>query len=547
MVVGCTGFIGRNLVKYLNKYDNSCITVSRNLPKSNSSKHLTLTEFANLSGTEFEKLEIEEIVYALGDPNMSGEKNTESEILQNFLDKLKEFHFNGKFLLISSNAANPDSGLAEDWYRRGLHNAYIHRKQLLETIALSSNFHVTVLRSPAVIGLDMNDSSHVKKILVKRVVGKVLSMRFFRGSIEVITIEDLCKEIVAGLDNKQPKLIIEPYSPTYRWFKIAKFLVDGGALKFEDILILSKFHQRIARLLPVTTRFLLFPHWVTKPQNTQLEILIKHQNILEMLLAIKNQEQDLTKTIIVTGAASGLGAEVTKLLLKDQHKVIGVDIVETIHGSEILDFKENSNFQYFCGDLGSAEFLEEISKIVESEDVSGIFSIAGIGPRGTAKDLNDDQLMRIFGVNFFAQVGLAHSLLRRKNSDSFFVYLGSSSGIEGLPNFAAYSASKAAIQVYFFSLICELSKNDIRVLGAIPSGMKTNFQKSNDVPRSSFDNYLLDDPAKVAQYLVNWSRKKNKKSRVKYFGISARLFLSIRNLPFFIKLRIIRSISKGTR
>ena len=547
MVVGCTGFIGRNLVKYLNKNNKSCITVSRNLPKGDLSKHITLTDFANLSKTEFEKLKIEEIVYALGDPNMNGEKNTESKILQNFLDKLEEFHFNGKFLLISSNAANPDSGLAEDWYRKRLHNAYIHRKQVLETVALSSNFHVTVLRSPAVIGLDMNDSSHVKRILVQRVVGKVLSMRFFRGSIEVITIEDLCKEIVGALDNKQPKLIIEPHSPTYRWFKIARFLVDGSALKFEEIRILSKFHQRIARLLPVAIRFLLFPHWVTKSENTQSEILVKHQNILDMLLAIKNQEQDPTKTILVTGAASGLGAQVTKLLLKDQHRVIGVDIVESIQSSEILDFKEYSNFQYIRGDLGSTEFLEEISIIVDSEGISGIFSIAGIGPRGTVKDLNDDQLMRIFGVNFFAQVGLAHSLLRGKNPDSFFVYLGSSSGIEGLPNFAAYSASKAAIQAYFFSIICELAKNDIRVLGAIPSGMKTNFQKSNDVPRSALDNFLLDDPAKVAQYLVDWSRKKNKKSRVKYFGISARLFLIIRNLPFFIKIRIIRSISKGTR
>jgi short-subunit dehydrogenase len=251
--------------------------------------------------------------------------------------------------------------------------------------------------------------------------------------------------------------------------------------------------------------------------------------------------------MMVTGAASGLGAEVTKLLLRKNHKVIGVDIWEPNQNSQILQFQEDSNFNYICGDLSSSKFLKDLEKLMELNSVDGVLSIAGIGKRKRVKDLEMNELLEVLGVNFFAQAFLAHSLLRINRPNSFFVYLGSSSGIEGLPNFSAYSASKAAVQAYFFSLICELKEPGFRVLGVIPSGMKTNFQKANDVPSSKLDKFLLDDPAKVAGFIVNWSDKKNKRSQVKYFGVSSRLFLSVRNLPFSIKLFLIKSISKGTR
>jgi short-subunit dehydrogenase len=546
MVVGSSGFIGRNLVEYLNFEGRLCVTVSRNVPNNDSSNHILLKDFENFSFTDFEKYKIKEIIYSLGDPNMNGVKNNETVILEKFLTKLEEFHYKGKFLLISSNAANPDSGLASIKYRKTLRNPYIERKQTLENIALSSSFHVVIVRSPAVIGIDMNEFSHVKRILSNKVIGKTMSLPIFRGTIEIITIENLCKEVLNSLKNCHTKAIVEPTSPSYRWYRVARFLVSGTNLDLEMITILNRFQQRVSSALPISIRFLLFPHWVYKSGDDS-ELFNRHKDVLGTLSAIKNLNESQSKCMMVTGAASGLGAEVTKLLLRKNHKVIGVDIWEPNQNSQILQFQEDSNFNYICGDLSSSKFLKDLEKLMELNSVDGVLSIAGIGKRKRVKDLEMNELLEVLGVNFFAQAFLAHSLLRINRPNSFFVYLGSSSGIEGLPNFSAYSASKAAVQAYFFSLICELKEPGFRVLGVIPSGMKTNFQKANDVPSSKLDKFLLDDPAKVARFIVNWSDKKNKRSQVKYFGVSSRLFLSVRNLPFSIKLFLIKSISKGTR
>jgi short-subunit dehydrogenase len=374
----------------------------------------------------------------------------------------------------------------------------------------------------------------------------MMSLPIFRGTIEIVTIESLCQVVLNSLKNSQNKTIVEPSSPSYRWHRVARFLANGSNLELEKISILNQLQQRVSSLLPVSIRFLLFPHWVNK-SGTDLELLKRHEDILKTLFAIKDLKKSKSKCVIVTGAASGLGAEVAKLLLQKKHKVVGVDILEPNQSAQILQFQKNLNFNYICGDLASSEFLVDLEKYIESNSVDGILSIAGIGKRKRVKDMQKIELFEVLNVNFFAQALLVNSLLRINRPGSFFVYLGSSTGIEGLPNFAAYSASKAAVQAYFFSLICELNDLGIRVLGVIPSGMKTNFQKVNDVPSSKFDNFLLDDPAKVARFISNWSDSDNKKSQVKYFGVSAKLFLSIRNLPFSVKLYLVKAISKGTR
>jgi short-subunit dehydrogenase len=546
LVVGSSGFIGRNLIEYLNLQGRLCVTVSRNVSNNESLNHILLKDFENFNYSDFEKYQIEEIIYSLGDPNMNGVKNTETVILEKFLNKLEEFQFKGKFLLISSNAANPDSGLTSFKYRKTLRNTYIERKQMLESIALSSNLQVVIVRSPAVIGVDMNEFSHVKRILRNKFIGKTMSLPIFRGTIEVITIENLCKEVQDSLKNCHSKAIVEPSSPSYRWYRVARFLVSGRKLDLEKISILNRFQQRVSSALPISIRFLFFPHWVNKSGNDS-ELLSRHKDVLGTLSAIKNLNESQSKCMIVTGAASGLGAEVTKLLLQKNHKVVGVDILEPNQNSQILQFQEDSNFKYICGDLASSKFLGDLEEFIEFNSVDGVFSIAGIGKRKSVEDLQRNELLEVLGVNFFAQASLAQSLLRINRPGSFFVYLGSSSGIEGLPNFAAYSASKAAVQAYFFSLICELKEPGFRILGVIPSGMKTNFQKANDVPSSKLDKFLLDDPAKVARFILDWVDEKNKKSQVKYFGVSSRLFLFVRNLPFSIKLNLVKSISKGTR
>lgn len=547
LVAGGTGFIGRNLVSYFTDNEHECVTVGRSLKENVATKQINLDSFFNLTLKEFSRLSVDHVIYAIGDPNMNGKHNLENEILISFLKKLNLVGFKGRFVLVSSNAANPDSGLTNLRYRKSLKNEYILRKQSLEEIVISHWQNAIILRAPAVIGPDMNQNSHIMRILCDTRLSNLLSLAVFRGSIEVLDIDDLCQEIEASLQNDRPHVVIEPCSPSYRWYRLAKFLLRDSNLPLERIDILNGFQRFASRLVPTQFRFLFFPHWVTKCQGEDLKVWNRHLRVQETLKKLKAKQYPKSRNIIVTGAGSGLGAELCRILLDKHHHVIGIDKVKPEQSVHLIQFLENHSFQYLQGDLNSIEFVEEILSLIENENISGMFCVAGIGPRLSAINNTSGEMYRIFNVNFFGPVQFVNQFIRTKHSESFFVFVGSSSGIEGLPFFGAYSASKAALHTYFFSLICELRKRDIKVLGAIPSGMKTNFQTTNNVHKSSLDPLLLQHPRKIATSLVNWAEDRNRKSQIRYFGASSRLFLLLRNFPFATKSKIIRLISKGSR
>jgi len=547
LIVGGSGFIGRNLIDFFYQNGVECVSVGRTFKQQLNCDQINLDAFQDFQPDDFQKLGINQIVYALGDPNLNGKSNSETEILRRFLNKLELFQFNGRFLLVSSNAANPDSGFAPLRYRQTLKNDYINRKQTLESIALSSKLDVAVLRAPAIIGLDMNENSHIKKILSSFFLAKFLSLGIFKGSIEILSVGDLAREILKSLESMKPKQVIEPLAPAYRWFKIARFLRDGRELFIEEINIINRRQCALSQMLPISLRFLIFPHWITKGPSGDPKVYEYHLNTVETLNQLKSASLNPGNLLVVTGIASGLGAEISKVLLGKNYQVIGIDMVDEKESETLQKFKENADFQYIQGDLSSSSFIESICELIDFSKISGIFSVAGIGPRSAANEISEIELRKIFNVNLFAPIQLASQLRSKKKLGAFFVYIGSSSGIEGIPKFASYSASKSAMHTYFYSLICELKENDIRILGVIPSGMKTNFQKINNVPSSNLDKYLLNDPTKIAKATVAWAEKKKKKSQIKYFGFSSYLFLVLRNFPFTLKLKIVKLLSEGTR
>jgi short-subunit dehydrogenase len=213
-----------------------------------------------------------------------------------------------------------------------------------------------------------------------------------------------------------------------------------------------------------------------------------------------------------------------------------------------VDYKESlGKFVFFQGDLSSENFVSELKKQLDSFSLAGIFSIAGIGPRSEALQTSPSSLRKTFDLNFYVPTSLYLFLKSKLARRSYFCFIGSSAGISGLPRFSAYSATKSALSAYFFSVICEDSRNQVDIFGLIPSGMKTNFQQNNGVPSSPLDKYLLADPAKIASRMIYWVESQKRKSTIKHIGISSGIFLIIRNFPFKLRMAIVKRLSDGNR
>lgn len=545
IVLGGTGFIGGNIIRLFTNRKIHCISVSRSPIQNTNCNQISLTEFFGIGKSAFDSMQVNAIIYALGDPNLNGKKNKETELLANVLEKLKRIGYSGRFVLISSNAANPDSGMTSARYRSSLRNPYIRRKILLERVVQSSGIDFAILRAPAVIGPDMRNTSHIKRLSNHTILRKVISWQAFAGTIEVIEVEDLFDEILLSCFSYPTASLIEPSAPAYRWSQIAKFLDKGNKLEIEEINSMTNVMQAFGKLLPVSLRFLLFPHWLTKGAANSEVLSRRHANIIAAITKMKFA-QNAKKRILVTGCASGLGAAVTDLLHSRNYSVTGLDIIPMYESDVVKRFLLNPTFRYLESDLSTDNSASEIETKLDLSELSGIFSIAGIGPRRKSLDTSLVEIKRIFNINLFTPIELFKSLIKN-NPKSFFCYVGSSAGIVGLPNFSAYAASKAAAQVYFFSSISEMNKLDANVFVLIPSGMKTNFQKNNGVQISRLDDFLLNQPKKVARYLVDWAEKGNRKSLITTYGLSSVVFRFLLILPFGIRLAIIRYLSKGVR
>jgi len=190
-------------------------------------------------------------------------------------------------------------------------------------------------------------------------------------------------------------------------------------------------------------------------------------------------------TAIITGAGSGIGLEVAKGLTAKGAKVFGFDINQGEMGSYAT---------YIKCDIGDAlsvtEAFNEFAKSSKSLDV--LINNAGIGSLTTVEKETDEVWHKVLNINVVgtARVSRVAIPLLRQSRHAAIVNTASVAAIDGIPNRAAYSASKGAILALTLAMATDHLSDGIRVNAVNPGTTDTPWVKR-----------LLDqaDDAKVAK------------------------------------------------
>lgn len=190
------------------------------------------------------------------------------------------------------------------------------------------------------------------------------------------------------------------------------------------------------------------------------------------------------KTILLTGASSGIGLALSRRLAKEKVKLallarrekILLRLAEDLKnsGSEILPIK--------CDVSKKAETREACLKI---KSRFGPVEIAifnsGLAHRAGIDDFNVDTAREIFDVNVFGLLNFMGELLPdfklRKNG--VIVGVSSLSDCRGFPRSGFYNASKVAMTFLLESLRIELKRYNIKVLTVKPGFVKTEMTEEN--------------------------------------------------------------------
>ncbi|KKP98820.1 MAG: Short-chain dehydrogenase/reductase SDR [Parcubacteria group bacterium GW2011_GWD2_38_12] len=238
------------------------------------------------------------------------------------------------------------------------------------------------------------------------------------------------------------------------------------------------------------------------------------------------------KSILITGAASGLGEQ-----LALEARARGYDLYLVDNSPKITDVAAKINAKYLIADLSDRRSLDEIAEWARNAEI--IINNAGIAKKEVFHKMSTLDAERVVAVNILAPMILSRIYLERfyKSGSGAIINISSSASYFPTPQMAPYGASKAWLNAFTESLFIEVkSFPKIKILAICPSGMNTDFQQSSGVKRDYSE--LLLNPVIVAKRIFNDIEKG--RSGIRNYGTMTHLFKILRSfLPAKIYLRLI--------
>jgi len=175
------------------------------------------------------------------------------------------------------------------------------------------------------------------------------------------------------------------------------------------------------------------------------------------------------KIILITGTNAGIGKSILKLLEKEKCTVIATTRKKIK--------KNKKNIFYYNLDVTNENQWEELINYIKIKfgRLNGLINNAGIRVSGKIENTSLELWNNIINTNLTSIfLGCKYALpLLKKGKKASIVNLTSISGIRGIKNMVAYSASKGAIVTLTASLALDLAKYGIRVNAIAPGAVDT--------------------------------------------------------------------------
>ncbi len=210
------------------------------------------------------------------------------------------------------------------------------------------------------------------------------------------------------------------------------------------------------------------------------------------------------KTAIVTGASSGIGLAISRMLLEKEYKVYAF-------GREFKnDSPEGSSYIPVNCDITNTSLLtEHITAIKKEEEISLLVNNAGVGYFGPHEELNPKKIHEMVTVNVEVPLLLSQLLLRDLKKHKGFIINISSVTARGSNTYGcAYGATKAALTSFSGSLFDEVRKYGVKVCTIHPDMTKSNFYRNaNFREGDTTDSYLLPEEVADAVELMITGRE----------------------------------------
>ncbi|RYY55842.1 MAG: SDR family NAD(P)-dependent oxidoreductase [Chitinophagaceae bacterium] len=185
----------------------------------------------------------------------------------------------------------------------------------------------------------------------------------------------------------------------------------------------------------------------------------------------------MAKVWLITGCSTGFGRELAKEVLS-----LGDNVVVTARNtndiSDIVDAYPGNSVAVQLDVTNPAQVKAAVEKAyAHFGRIDVLVNNAGIGYFGAIEESEEEEVRRMFEINFFGLAAVTKEVLPilRKQRSGVVVNISSIGGLVAFPAVGFYNASKFAVTGYSEALAKETAHLGIKVIVVAPSGFRTDW------------------------------------------------------------------------
>lgn len=208
----------------------------------------------------------------------------------------------------------------------------------------------------------------------------------------------------------------------------------------------------------------------------------------------------MEKVAVVTGASSGIGLAISKMLVQQDFFVYGFG--RTFCDSECFDNKFKSLFhQMVCDITDTKQLIDKLNIIRQQHSIELLVNNAGVGFYGPHETLNSTKIQQMVRTNLEAPMIITNILLRDlQKTKGTIVNISSVTATKSNTHGCVYGATKAGLTSFSHSLFDEVRKTGIKVINIQPDMTKTNLYRNADFTEDE-DMLACLEPKEVADII----------------------------------------------
>jgi NAD(P)-dependent dehydrogenase (short-subunit alcohol dehydrogenase family) len=179
----------------------------------------------------------------------------------------------------------------------------------------------------------------------------------------------------------------------------------------------------------------------------------------------------------ITGCSTGFGRELAQLVLDRGYRAV----VTARNPAKAEDIAAGKGDRALVLELDVTDPVEVDNAVKSAARHFGRIDVlvnnAGIGYFGAVEESDEEEVRRMFEINFFGLSSMTRAVLpiMRKQRGGHIVNISSIGGIRSFPTLAYYNATKYAVEGFSEALAIEVEPLGIKVTIVEPSGFRTDW------------------------------------------------------------------------